>query len=75
MAWNKEKQAISEEIDLFSLAAGEGFEIKILVLFRVIWCHLVPHVNDLSAFGCLLIPCRVIQYPLLKGKNKAKLFS
>lgn len=26
MAWNKEKQAISEEIDLFSLAAGEGFE-------------------------------------------------
>ena len=57
------------------MAAGEGFEIKILVLFRVIWCLLVPNANDLSAFRCLLIPCRVIQYPSLKGKNKSKLFA
>ena len=69
------KRAENRSSQLFSLAAGEGFEIKILVLFRVIWCLLVPNANDLSAFRCLLIPCRVIQYPSLKGKNKSKLFA
>ena len=36
----KEKQAISEEIDLFSLAAGEGFEVPDVLFFRVIACLL-----------------------------------
>jgi hypothetical protein len=40
MLQNKEKQAISEEIDLFSLAAGEGFEVPDLLFFRVIACLL-----------------------------------
>ena len=55
------------------MAAGEGFEIKNPVFFRVICCLFGPFVRCFSAFYYHRIPCCVIHSPLLKGKNKVKL--
>ena len=55
-AAKKGKQAISEEIDLFSLAAGEGFEVPDVLFFRVIPCLFACIFSLFDRSICYLLP-------------------